>query len=150
MDECEALCTRMGVLVNGRLKCLGSCQHLKSRFGEGYSISLHVGLSSPLPNPPYNPRGDPDHMMHSCLSCVSSVDGGASSTLTGFDESRTEDEREVEAATLEARIKRVVRFFETEFPNIRLLDQHQVGEELHSGLLHSFLPLYNKRCLICP
>lgn len=31
MEECEALCTRLAIMVNGRLKCLGSIQHLKNR-----------------------------------------------------------------------------------------------------------------------
>lgn len=31
MEECEALCTRLGIMVNGRFKCLGSIQHLKNR-----------------------------------------------------------------------------------------------------------------------
>ena len=31
MEECEALCTRLAIMVNGRFKCLGSCQHLKNR-----------------------------------------------------------------------------------------------------------------------
>lgn len=31
MEECEALCTRMAIMVNGRFKCLGSIQHLKNR-----------------------------------------------------------------------------------------------------------------------
>ncbi|OQR89087.1 ATP-binding Cassette (ABC) Superfamily, partial [Achlya hypogyna] len=29
MEECQALCTRIGILVSGQLKCLGSAQHLK-------------------------------------------------------------------------------------------------------------------------
>lgn len=33
MEECEALCTRLGIMVNGRFKCLGSIQHLKNRSG---------------------------------------------------------------------------------------------------------------------
>eukprot|EP00122_Pirum_gemmata_P011401 Pgem_evm1s10560 len=40
MDECEALCTRLTIMVNGAFKCLGSVQHLKSRFGQGYSIMI--------------------------------------------------------------------------------------------------------------
>lgn len=40
MEEVEALCTRMGVMVSGRLQCLGSAQHLKSRFGGGYQIEI--------------------------------------------------------------------------------------------------------------
>ena len=35
MEECEALCTRLAIMVNGRFKCLGSIQHLKSKFGAG-------------------------------------------------------------------------------------------------------------------
>ncbi|CAF4800489.1 unnamed protein product [Rotaria magnacalcarata] len=35
MEECEALCTRLAIMVNGKFKCLGSIQHLKSKFGEG-------------------------------------------------------------------------------------------------------------------
>lgn len=42
MEECEVLCTRLAIMVNGRFKCLGSCQHLKNRFGEGYIITVRV------------------------------------------------------------------------------------------------------------
>ncbi|XP_055285241.1 phospholipid-transporting ATPase ABCA7 isoform X4 [Moschus berezovskii] len=31
MEECEALCTRLAIMVNGRFRCLGSAQHLKGR-----------------------------------------------------------------------------------------------------------------------
>ncbi len=30
MEEAEALCSRIGVMVNGRLRCLGSPQYLKA------------------------------------------------------------------------------------------------------------------------
>merc|ERR1712159_37838 len=42
-DECEALCNQVVVMVGGRLKCLGSIQHLKSRFGQGYTVELKTG-----------------------------------------------------------------------------------------------------------
>jgi len=29
MEECEALCTRLAIMVNGTFKCLGTIQHLK-------------------------------------------------------------------------------------------------------------------------
>jgi ABC-type multidrug transport system ATPase subunit len=35
MEECEALCGRVGVMVAGTFVCLGSIQHVKSRFGQG-------------------------------------------------------------------------------------------------------------------
>ena len=40
MEEAEALCTRIGVMVNGRLCCVGSGQHLKHRFGNGYEVNI--------------------------------------------------------------------------------------------------------------
>ena len=46
MEECEALCTRLAVMVNGQFKCLGSPQHLKSRFGEGYTLLARIGMFS--------------------------------------------------------------------------------------------------------
>uniref|UniRef100_A0A3B4DSZ9 ABC transporter domain-containing protein n=1 Tax=Pygocentrus nattereri TaxID=42514 RepID=A0A3B4DSZ9_PYGNA len=49
MEECEALCTRMAIMVNGGFRCLGSVQHLKNRFGDGYTIMLR--LSAPKKEP---------------------------------------------------------------------------------------------------
>lgn len=42
MEECEALCTRVAIMVNGRLNCLGSIQQLKAKFAEGFSIMIKV------------------------------------------------------------------------------------------------------------
>eukprot|EP00048_Salpingoeca_helianthica_P013329 m.199157 g.199157 ORF g.199157 m.199157 type:complete len:2398 (-) comp15490_c4_seq8:19-7212(-) len=42
MEECEALCTRLAIMVNGRFRCLGSVQHLKHRFGRGFQLKLKV------------------------------------------------------------------------------------------------------------
>lgn len=38
MEECEALCTRLAIMVNGCFKCLGSTQHLKNKFAKGYTL----------------------------------------------------------------------------------------------------------------
>ncbi|XP_076838178.1 phospholipid-transporting ATPase ABCA3 [Brachyhypopomus gauderio] len=48
MEECEALCTRLAVMVNGQFKCLGSPQHLKSKFGSGYTLLAKVRLEADL------------------------------------------------------------------------------------------------------
>jgi len=40
MEECEALCNRVGIMVNGQLKCVGTAQHLKSRYGKGYQLDI--------------------------------------------------------------------------------------------------------------
>ncbi|XP_014665300.1 PREDICTED: ATP-binding cassette sub-family A member 2-like isoform X2 [Priapulus caudatus] len=51
MEECEALCTRLAVMVNGKMKCLGSTQHLKNRFGDGYTIQVRAKGSQPNLDP---------------------------------------------------------------------------------------------------
>uniref|UniRef100_A0A3B4UC74 ATP binding cassette subfamily A member 3 n=1 Tax=Seriola dumerili TaxID=41447 RepID=A0A3B4UC74_SERDU len=48
MEECEALCTRLAVMVNGQFKCLGSPQHLKSKFGSGYTLLAKVHIETEL------------------------------------------------------------------------------------------------------
>jgi ABC-type uncharacterized transport system ATPase subunit len=42
MDECEALCNRIGIMVGGRLRCLGSPQHIKNKFGTGWQLDVCV------------------------------------------------------------------------------------------------------------
>jgi len=43
MEECEVLCSRIAVLSAGQLQCIGTAQHLKSRFADGYSLELRLG-----------------------------------------------------------------------------------------------------------
>ncbi|XP_055936833.1 phospholipid-transporting ATPase ABCA1-like [Argiope bruennichi] len=42
IKECEELCGRLGIMVNGRLRCLGSTRRLKSKFGQGYTLIIKV------------------------------------------------------------------------------------------------------------
>lgn len=44
MDECEALSTRIAIMVNGGFRCLGSPQHLKNKFGEGYTLIAQIEM----------------------------------------------------------------------------------------------------------
>ncbi len=46
MEECEALSNRIGIMVDGRLRCLGSAQHLKERFGKGFQLEVRMGMPS--------------------------------------------------------------------------------------------------------
>lgn len=45
MEECEALCNRLVIMVNGQLVCIGACQELKQRFGAGYDIHIKLNPS---------------------------------------------------------------------------------------------------------
>jgi ATP-binding cassette subfamily A (ABC1) protein 2 len=40
MEEIDALCERIGIVVNGKLRAVGSSQQLKSRYGSGYRLSM--------------------------------------------------------------------------------------------------------------
>ncbi|KAH3746254.1 ABC transporter A family protein [Pelomyxa schiedti] len=40
MAEAETVCTTIGILSRGHLKCIGTPQHLKSRFGQGYKLEV--------------------------------------------------------------------------------------------------------------
>jgi len=42
MEEAEVLCSRIGIVSRGTLKCIGTPQHLKRRFGQGYKIDIVV------------------------------------------------------------------------------------------------------------
>jgi len=45
MDECQALCSRLAIMVNGRFLCLGSPQHIKNKYGDGYTLILKLRLT---------------------------------------------------------------------------------------------------------
>ena len=42
MEEAEALSTKIAIQVNGNLRCLGSVQHIKNKFGKGYEIEAKM------------------------------------------------------------------------------------------------------------
>jgi len=42
MEECEALCHKVGIMVKGQFRCFGPVQHLKNRFSEGYHLDFNV------------------------------------------------------------------------------------------------------------
>lgn len=42
MEEAEALCTKMGIMVSGEFKCFGSATHVKDKYGTGYELEIKV------------------------------------------------------------------------------------------------------------
>jgi ABC-type multidrug transport system ATPase subunit len=44
MEECEALCSRISIMVAGKLKCIGTSQHLKKKYGIGYQVEIKFGI----------------------------------------------------------------------------------------------------------
>uniref|UniRef100_A0A665XCM0 ATP-binding cassette, sub-family A (ABC1), member 12 n=1 Tax=Echeneis naucrates TaxID=173247 RepID=A0A665XCM0_ECHNA len=46
MEECEALCSRLAIMVKGQFRCLGSLQHIKNRFGSGFTVKMYLAAAS--------------------------------------------------------------------------------------------------------
>ncbi|XP_032066881.1 ATP-binding cassette sub-family A member 10-like isoform X1 [Thamnophis elegans] len=42
MEEAEMLCDRVAIMVSGQLRCLGSIQYLKNKFGKNYLLQIKV------------------------------------------------------------------------------------------------------------
>jgi ABC-type multidrug transport system ATPase subunit len=42
MEEAEALCTRIGIVAAGELRCIGTAQHLKLKIGKGYFLTVNL------------------------------------------------------------------------------------------------------------
>ena len=44
MEEAEALSTKLAIMVEGKIKCIGSVQRLKNRYGKGFEIETKLKL----------------------------------------------------------------------------------------------------------
>lgn len=42
MAECDLLCSRLAIMVNGQLCCMGSPQYLKHKFGAGFTVTIRM------------------------------------------------------------------------------------------------------------
>ncbi|CAH1795731.1 unnamed protein product [Owenia fusiformis] len=46
MEEADALCNRVAIMVNGQMECIGSTQRLKDRHGKGYVLEVKLQVVS--------------------------------------------------------------------------------------------------------
>jgi ATP-binding cassette subfamily A (ABC1) protein 3 len=42
MEECEALCSRLAIMVNGTFRCMGTQQEVKAVYGKGRELTLRL------------------------------------------------------------------------------------------------------------
>jgi len=40
LEEADALCTRLAIMIKGVVRCIGSVQHLKNKYGAGYVLEI--------------------------------------------------------------------------------------------------------------
>ena len=44
MEEAEELATKLGIMVQGKIKCFGTTNHIKEKFGQGFEVELNLDL----------------------------------------------------------------------------------------------------------
>jgi len=76
MEECEALCTRIGIMVGGKLKCLGPSQRLRNRYGHGYQIEINFTI------PDENKIAELSSMIHRVSGLLGARTATATATAT--------------------------------------------------------------------
>ncbi|ORX80834.1 hypothetical protein BCR32DRAFT_268653 [Anaeromyces robustus] len=42
MEEAELLCNRLAIIVNGKLRCIGTPEHLKMKYGKSYILDVNT------------------------------------------------------------------------------------------------------------
>ena len=47
MEEADALCDRLAIMVNGQLDCLGTPLHIKNKHGSGYRLEVAAPQADP-------------------------------------------------------------------------------------------------------
>ncbi|KAF4375887.1 hypothetical protein F8388_004977 [Cannabis sativa] len=56
MEEAEILSDRIGIMANGRLRCIGTSVRLKSRFGTGFVININFNRQTPTEDVAHSTR----------------------------------------------------------------------------------------------
>ena len=41
-EEADALSTRIAIMTNGKMRCIGTSQELKAKFGQGYQLEVQL------------------------------------------------------------------------------------------------------------
>ncbi|XP_047959280.1 ABC transporter A family member 1 [Salvia hispanica] len=90
MNEAQALCTRIGIMVGGKLRCIGSPQHLKNRFGnhlelevkptEVSSLELDV-MCQTIQEKFFNMNSPPRSILNDLEGCIGRADSIAAETV---------------------------------------------------------------------
>ncbi|ODM99772.1 ATP-binding cassette sub-family A member 3, partial [Orchesella cincta] len=48
IEQCESICTKMSIFVNGTLRCIGSLPHLRDLYEQGYTVIVRFELDKDM------------------------------------------------------------------------------------------------------
>ncbi|XP_022217622.2 LOW QUALITY PROTEIN: phospholipid-transporting ATPase ABCA3 [Drosophila obscura] len=123
MDECETLCTRLAIMVDGQFKCIGSVQNLKNRYSKGLILKMKIKHSKRSVQRPVD----------SSSSSEGSVKRGDEVTRTNNNK-RTAEINIINGNDLANRILKLKNFISKAMPDAML-------KENCNGMLTYYIPL---------
>lgn len=93
MEDVEATCTRIGIMVDGRLRCLGTAQELRNAHGAGFTVEMRLpppgepavaavlralaDAGATVPAPPGAPLGEATLTRAACRAAADALGNGA-------------------------------------------------------------------------
>uniref|UniRef100_A0A646QF11 ATP-binding cassette sub-family A member 3 n=1 Tax=Hemiscolopendra marginata TaxID=943146 RepID=A0A646QF11_9MYRI len=69
MEECEVLCSRLAIMVNGQFQCIGGIQHLKNKFSQGFTIMAKLKSSGDQVQEAANQQGLQNYILQKFPNC---------------------------------------------------------------------------------
>ncbi|ALC47643.1 maker247 [Drosophila busckii] len=142
MEECEALCTRLAIMVNGQFKCIGPTQHLKNKFSKGFSLRLKMDPDADQQSSKTDSSMENDSEQEAQRSSKQSErrksrDARRKSKAANEapeTETRQEDKAKEPQKQTDNDVDKVKEFVSKEFPNAQL-------QEEYKGILTYYIPL---------
>ena len=112
MEECEALCNRLIIMVNGKICCIGSPQHLKNKFGKGYTVVIKVSNNSTT-----------NGLVSRQISKLSRMSSETKSRRS-FESERIVLKRRTSQLAVSKNVAEVKEFMSSSFPGCQLKSEH--------------------------
>ena len=126
MEECEALCQRLVIMVNGQICCMGSPLQLKNKFGNGYTVLIRISQDEKISSNHYHrARAVPMIVVHE---------------LDSFRRPNSTKQRLKNEKIIKKHIKKVNDFMSSTFPT-------SVLKAVHNTLLHYCIEDCDKKIL---
>jgi len=122
MEECEALCSRIGIMVSGRLQCLGTAHHLKQRFGQGYQLDVTIGFAKAAHAQSAQVESKQTDQDGIEMQTMASGDLGPGVRLNSFVISDMPEGAAATAQLLERAVQNFQKFIQANFAGSRLIE----------------------------
>ena len=116
MDEAETLCDRIGIILKGKIRCLGTQYKLKNEYGKGFKLCINLQ--------PYLIEEKNDDQNEDNLKKLDDINNECSDRKIGF----VFDKNKIKEINLknEKRIEKIDKFVKNIFTkNCKLIEKHR-------------------------